>query len=133
MAETSPRQGQYIDAKTSLRAILASNPSTSPTSTSTIIDTASPSTTPLSASNPPTQSQNQSESQKALANLISQTNHLNKQSTQAEKLFLQTTAKLKEFGDLQTWAEVVWREIYVLEEVLALGDEVLTLGDETGR
>lgn len=132
MAEISPRQRQYVDAKTSLRAILASNPSMSPTASCTQSPTTSPtitssptiaSTTPLSVP----QSTNQS--QKALANLISQTNTLGKQSAQAEELVRKTTEELKEFGDLQTWAEVVWREIYVLEEVLTSGDE----RDGTGR
>lgn len=39
-------------------------------------------------------------------------------------MVLQTTEELKGFGDLQTWAEVVWREMFVLETALR-GDVVM--------
>lgn len=33
-----------------------------------------------------------------------------------------TTAQLKNYGDLQTWAEVVWRDIFVLERTIEILD-----------
>lgn len=54
--------------------------------------------------------------------LESQTALLHKQGNGLERLVSDTTAQLKEFGDLQTWAEVVWRDIFVLEEVIGALD-----------
>ena len=52
----------------------------------------------------------------------SRTKALKKQSDELENLVISTTAQLKGFGDLQNWAEVVWRDIYVLEEVFDIMD-----------
>lgn len=115
----SSHQQQHLDAKTALRAILASSKPTatchsSPTITGSLSNVlVSPSSLAIK---PAAQTQR---FHPGLESLDLQTTVLRKQADQAERLVHSTTASLKEFGDLQTWAEVVWRDIYVLEEVFS--------------
>ncbi|KAK2740563.1 hypothetical protein FQN57_006067 [Myotisia sp. PD_48] len=48
---------------------------------------------------------------------------VSKQSRELEKLADQTRAGLKDFGDLQNFAEVMERDMLILEETLRLAEE----------
>ncbi|KAF2689718.1 hypothetical protein K458DRAFT_439943 [Lentithecium fluviatile CBS 122367] len=54
--------------------------------------------------------------------LAKQTAALAKQSTQWQKLADTSTKKLNEIGDIQNWAEMIERDLLVLEETLRLVD-----------
>jgi len=54
--------------------------------------------------------------------LEKQTGRLAKQSTQWQKLADSSTKKLNEIGDIQNWAEMIERDLLVLEETLRLVD-----------
>ncbi|PVI07263.1 hypothetical protein DM02DRAFT_609227 [Periconia macrospinosa] len=55
--------------------------------------------------------------------LAKQTAALAKQSAQWQKLADTSTKKLNEIGDVQNWAEMIERDLLVLEETLRLVDE----------
>lgn len=52
--------------------------------------------------------------------LAKQTNSLSKQGAQWQKLADTSTKKLNEIGDIQNWAEMIERDLLVLEETLRL-------------
>ncbi|KAI9696918.1 MAG: hypothetical protein M1820_007993 [Bogoriella megaspora] len=54
------------------------------------------------------------------AELAKQTAALAKESAQWQKLADTSTKKLNEFGDLQNWAEMIERDLLVVEETLRL-------------
>jgi len=54
--------------------------------------------------------------------LIKQTAALGKQTAQWEKLVDTSTKELKKIGDVQNWAEVMERELLVIEETLRLAE-----------
>ncbi|KAK6002244.1 hypothetical protein QM012_001882 [Aureobasidium pullulans] len=56
-------------------------------------------------------------------NLIQDTQKLSRQAEELEKTISQSVDQLKEMGDLQNWAEVVFRDISVLEETLRMVEE----------
>jgi uncharacterized protein (DUF885 family) len=55
--------------------------------------------------------------------LLKQTAALSKQSDQWQKLGDASTKKLNEVGDVQNWAEMLERDLLVLEETIRLVDE----------
>ena len=57
-----------------------------------------------------------------------QTAALSKQSAQYQKLADDSRGKLKEIGDVQNWAEMIERDMMVVEETLRLAEE--EAGDE---
>lgn len=65
------------------------------------------------------------------ADLQKNTAELVKQSDQAQKLIDQTRDGLKEIGDVQNWAEMLERDLLVLEETMRLAEE--GHGVENGR
>lgn len=115
----------YTDAKSALQAILASSDSTSPTSPSTLIPNSTNSSASWSSANSPLNS-----GSGQIWHLDRQSGNLRTQADSSERLLASTTEALKEFGDLQTWAEVVWRDIFVLEEVFALVDSGMLDAEE---
>ncbi|KAF9738051.1 hypothetical protein PMIN06_002927 [Paraphaeosphaeria minitans] len=54
--------------------------------------------------------------------LAKATNTLSKESAQWQKLADTSTKKLNEIGDIQNWAEMLERDLLVLEETLRLVD-----------
>ncbi|KAF2143276.1 uncharacterized protein K452DRAFT_168544 [Aplosporella prunicola CBS 121167] len=52
--------------------------------------------------------------------LVKQTAALTKQSAQWQKMADTSTKKLNEIGDLQNWAEMIERDLLVVEETLRL-------------
>ncbi|KAF2730485.1 hypothetical protein EJ04DRAFT_537187 [Polyplosphaeria fusca] len=54
--------------------------------------------------------------------LAKQTSSLAKQSAQWQKLADTSTKKLNEIGDIQNWAEMLERDLLVLEETMRLVD-----------
>ncbi|ORX99297.1 hypothetical protein BCR34DRAFT_495471 [Clohesyomyces aquaticus] len=54
--------------------------------------------------------------------LAKQTAALAKQSTQWQKLADTSTKKLNEIGDIQNWAEMIERDLLVLEETMRMVD-----------
>ncbi|KAH0387234.1 hypothetical protein KCU92_g2035, partial [Aureobasidium melanogenum] len=56
-------------------------------------------------------------------NLVQDTQKLSRQAEELEKTIGQSVDQLKEMGDLQNWAEVVFRDISVLEETLRMVEE----------
>jgi len=65
------------------------------------------------------------------ADVEKQTKELAKQNDQMQKLVNQTADGLKDFGDMQNWAEMMERDLLVLEETLKLVEE--GDGDEKDR
>jgi chromosome segregation ATPase len=57
------------------------------------------------------------------AELAKQTAALAKESAQWQKLADSSTKKLNEVGDLQNWAEMIERDLLVVEETLRLAEE----------
>jgi len=57
------------------------------------------------------------------ANVEKQTRELAKQTDQLQKLAVQTADGLKGFGDLQNWAEMMERDLLVLEETMRLVED----------
>ncbi|KAI4836015.1 hypothetical protein E4T44_08514 [Aureobasidium sp. EXF-8845] len=55
--------------------------------------------------------------------LVQDTQKLSRQAQELEKAFEQSVDQLKEMGDLQNWAEVVFRDISVIEETLKMVEE----------
>ncbi|KAG9582171.1 hypothetical protein KCU77_g12956, partial [Aureobasidium melanogenum] len=55
--------------------------------------------------------------------LVQDTQKLSRQAEELEKTIGQSVDQLKEMGDLQNWAEVVFRDISVLEETLRMVEE----------
>lgn len=55
--------------------------------------------------------------------LLKQTAELSKESDKWQKLGDMSTKKLNEIGDVQNWAEVLERDLLVLEETIRLVDE----------
>jgi ABC-type transporter Mla subunit MlaD len=53
-------------------------------------------------------------------NLVKATAALNKESAKWAKMVDKTTKQLNEFGDVQNWAEVLERDLLVLEETVRL-------------
>jgi uncharacterized coiled-coil DUF342 family protein len=56
-------------------------------------------------------------------NLVQDTQKLSRQAQELEKTLDQSVDQLKEMGDLQNWAEVVFRDISVIEEILRMVEE----------
>lgn len=54
------------------------------------------------------------------AQLSKQTTALSKESAQLEKLLASGTKKLNEVGDIQNWAEMLERDLLVLEETVRI-------------
>lgn len=57
------------------------------------------------------------------ASVEKQTKELAKQNDQMQKLVNQTADGLKDFGDLQNWAEMMERDLLILEETLRLVED----------
>lgn len=55
--------------------------------------------------------------------LVQDTQKLSQQAQELEKTIDQSVDQLKELGDLQNWAEVVFRDISVIEETLRMIEE----------
>lgn len=55
--------------------------------------------------------------------LVQDTQKLSRQAQELEKTIDQSVDQLKELGDLQNWAEVVFRDISVIEETLRMVEE----------
>jgi predicted nucleic acid-binding Zn-ribbon protein len=55
--------------------------------------------------------------------LVQDTQKLSRQAQELEKTLGQSVDQLKEMGDLQNWAEVVFRDISVIEETLRMVEE----------
>ncbi|KAI5197510.1 hypothetical protein E4T39_07261 [Aureobasidium subglaciale] len=55
--------------------------------------------------------------------LVQDTQKLSRQAEELEKTIGQSVDQLKEMGDLQNWAEVVFRDISVIEETLRMVEE----------
>ncbi|CAD0084086.1 unnamed protein product [Aureobasidium vineae] len=55
--------------------------------------------------------------------LVQDTQKLSRQAEELEKAIGQSVDQLKEMGDLQNWAEVVFRDISVIEETLRMVEE----------
>ncbi|KAI4724942.1 hypothetical protein E4T49_07291 [Aureobasidium sp. EXF-10728] len=55
--------------------------------------------------------------------LVQDTQKLSRQAEELEKTIGQSVDQLKELGDLQNWAEVVFRDISVIEETLRMVEE----------
>jgi len=64
--------------------------------------------------------------------LAKQTAALAKHSAQWQKLADKTTKQLNEFGDIQNWAEVMERDLLVLEETARLVDGKADQGNVSG-
>lgn len=56
------------------------------------------------------------------ADLAKQTAALSKQSTQWQKMADNSREKLKEIGDIQNWAELIERDLLVVEETLRIAE-----------
>lgn len=61
------------------------------------------------------------------ANLAKETAALAKHTTQWQKMADSSQGKLKEIGDVQNWAEMIERDLLVIEETLRMVEE----GDES--
>jgi len=57
------------------------------------------------------------------ADLAKQTAALSKQSTQWQKMADNSRDKLKEIGDIQNWAEMIERDLLVVEETLRIVED----------
>jgi len=55
--------------------------------------------------------------------LVQDTQKLSRHAQELEKTLNQSVDQLKEIGDLQNWAEVVFRDISVIEETLRMVEE----------
>ena len=66
------------------------------------------------------------------AELAKQTAALAKETAQWQKLADASTKKLNEFGDLQNWAEMMERDLLVVEETLRLVEGKADEGLESG-
>ena len=55
--------------------------------------------------------------------LVQDTQKLSQQAQELEKTIVQSVDQLKELGDLQNWAEVVFRDISVIEETMRMVEE----------
>jgi tellurite resistance protein len=64
--------------------------------------------------------------------LAKQTAALAKQSAQWQKLADTSTKKLNEIGDIQNWAEMIERDLLVLEETLRLVEDKAAPGSASG-
>lgn len=64
--------------------------------------------------------------------LVQDTRKLARQAEELEKTIGQSVDQLKEMGDLQNWAEVVFRDISVIEETLRMVEEQEAEGDQGG-
>ncbi|MCJ1372781.1 hypothetical protein MMC20_004006 [Loxospora ochrophaea] len=62
------------------------------------------------------------------ADVAKQTAALSKQTAQYQKLADESREKLKEIGDIQNWAEMIERDLLVVEESLRLAE-----GEGNGR
>ncbi|KAI9869481.1 MAG: hypothetical protein M1813_000270 [Trichoglossum hirsutum] len=56
------------------------------------------------------------------ADLSKQTAKLQKESVQWQKMADSSRGKLKELGDIQNWAEMIERDLQVVEETLRIAD-----------
>ncbi|KAF2229162.1 hypothetical protein EV356DRAFT_496455 [Viridothelium virens] len=66
------------------------------------------------------------------AELAKQTTALAKESAQWQKLVDTSTKKLNEVGDLQNWAEMIERDLLVVEETLRLVEGAPDAENESG-
>ena len=66
---------------------------------------------------------------KQQAEVAKQTAALQKQSDQYQKLADQSGAKLKEIGDIQNWAELIERDLMIVEETLRLAEQAPSQGE----
>lgn len=64
--------------------------------------------------------------------LARHTAELAKQSAQWQKLAESSTKKLNEVGDLQNWAEMLERDLLVVEETLRLAEGREAIGNASG-
>ena len=64
--------------------------------------------------------------------LVRATQALNKESEKWKKMADKTTKQLNEFGDVQNWAEVLERDLLVLEETMRLVEGREDEGNESG-
>lgn len=117
------RQPAQTDATSALQAILSSANTNSPGETSM----PAPGSSHTSTTTTPTGSRSNSADSQMLKRQIES---LRIQADGSERLLASTTNSLKEFGDLQTYAEVVWRDMFVLEEVMALADSGIIGAEE---
>ena len=57
------------------------------------------------------------------ADLAKQTDVLAQQTAQYQQIADESRGKLKEIGDVQNWAEMIERDLLVLEETMRIADE----------
>ena len=57
------------------------------------------------------------------AEVAKQTDFLAKQTAQYQQIADESRGKLKEIGDVQNWAEMIERDLLVLEETMRIADE----------
>lgn len=57
------------------------------------------------------------------AEVAKQTDLLSKQTAQYQQIADESRGKLKEIGDVQNWAEMIERDLLVLEETMRIADE----------
>jgi len=67
------------------------------------------------------------------ASLSKQTDLLAKQTEEFQKLADESRGKLKEIGDVQNWAEIIERDLLVLEETMRIVDEEAAKDGEGGK
>jgi hypothetical protein len=75
---------------------------------------------------------NSSSLAKQQADVAKQTAALSKQSDQYQKLADQSGAKLKEIGDIQNWAELIERDLMIVEKTLELAEQSSGHGGTNG-
>ena len=66
------------------------------------------------------------------ADVLKQGAALKKESDRYQKVADESRGKLKEIGDIQNWAEMLERDLLVLEETVRLGEEGRREGRKTG-
>ena len=65
--------------------------------------------------------------------VVQNTQKLSRQADELEEIVGKSVAQLKEMGDLQNWAEYVFREISIVEETLKLAEEQRDEVQEAGE
>lgn len=66
------------------------------------------------------------------ADVLKQGAGLKKESDRYQKVADESRGKLKEIGDIQNWAEILERDLLVLEETVRLGEEGRREGRKSG-
>lgn len=64
--------------------------------------------------------------------LLQDTQKLSRQAEELEKTIDESVDQLKELGDLQNWAEVVFRDISIIEDTLRMVENQEREHDESG-